>query len=414
MGGERVRIGLIGAGGMGRGHLKTFGKIAEAEVVGVADPSPAALEKVRKDFSVLCFSDIGEMIERTRPAGCVVASPHPHHLAGVLECVRHGVHAFTEKPMTSRVAETDQMIAAARKAGLLLGVMFQARTEGRCRRAKEMIDAGALGEIRRVAMLFAGPRTSAYYRICPWRGTWAGEGGGVLLNQAPHPIDRAIHLAGMPSRVLAARCDGFGHVIETEDRAEALVDYPNGGSGYFLATTAEGPGLSRLEISGDFGRLILDDHSDRLLFGKLPGSCRQFLDSAPGEWDSPKAEWQEIDCALRPGEESGHIACLRDFCLAVRDNRPPMIIGEDGRQSMELANAITLSAADGAPVDIPLSRPRYEEFYAFACAHGKDRRLQELVPLWRRAAKAAASRKAGARKIARKASQKKSGKRGRK
>lgn len=381
----KARIALVGAGGMGRNHLKTFARIEEAEVVGVADPSPRSLEAVRRDFPVPTFAAIGELIEKTRPDGCVIVSPHPFHLGNALECLERGVHVFTEKPMASRALEADRMIAAAEKAGLILAVMFQARTTALARRARELVASGALGGLRRVAMFHVGLRTGAYYRVSPWRGTWAGEGGGVLLNQAPHPMDRAVWLAGMPSRVVGARCEGFGHDIETEDRAEAIVEYANGATGYFLATTAEAPALNRLEISGDLGRLTLDEDAGKLHFHRLPRGCQEFLDAAEGEWASLKAETEELEVALRPGEESGHVACLRDFCRAVRDRRAPMITGQDGRRSLELANAIMLSAANGAPVALPLDREEYERFFAFACRNGQGRRLQELIPLWRRA-----------------------------
>lgn len=397
----KVRVGLIGAGGMGRGHLKTFRNIQEGEIVGVADPSPHSLELVRKDFSVPVFATVAELLDATRLDGCIIASPHPLHLDNARQCLKRGVHVFTEKPMTSRVGEADAMIAAAKKARRILAVMFQARTEGRARRARELIASGALGEIRRVTMLFSGLRTQAYYNTRPWRGTWAGEGGGVLLNQAPHPLDRAIFLCGMPSRVVAARCDGLGHTIETEDWADAMVEYPNGARGYFFATTAEAPAMNRLEISGDRGRLVVDDKLDKILFGRLNGSCPEFLASAPGEWASLQATWEEIDTTLKPGEESGHIACLRDFCQAIRDRRPPMITGEDGRQSMELANAFMLSAANGGPVKIPLGRKEYERFFSFACEHGRGRRLQQLVGLWRRQG-STGTRRTARRKISKK------------
>jgi len=401
MASSKVKIGVIGVGGMGQGHLEKLLKIEECEAVGVTDVAPALVKEVSEKYKVPGYASPAELIERARPAGCTVASPHPAHLANALECFRRGVHVFTEKPMTARVSEADAMIAAARKARLILAVMFQFRTMIATRRAKEILDAGTIGEIRRVAMFHVGLRTNAYYRIRPWRGTWQEEGGGVLVNQSPHTLDRAVYLAGMPSRVLA-RTMTYGHPIETEDQAEAMLAYPNGATGYLFMTTAEAPALGRLELSGDRGRLVIDDDHDKLLLGKLPDSCRDFLAKSPGEWASLKAEWTEVDLAPRPGEETGHSACLRDFCQAIRDGREPMVTGEDGRRSLELANAITFSSFQGAEVKLPLDRKAYDQLLDFACAHGKGNGLGQLIPLWRKragkpAGKAAAKPKPKAR-----------------
>ncbi len=400
MSGAKVRIGLVGCGGMGRGHLNTFKKIEEGEVVGVADPSPQSREKVAKEFNLPVFETPGELIEATRPDGCVIASPHPAHLANALECFKRGVPVFTEKPMASKISEAEAMIAAAKKARLMLAVMFQFRGNIATRRAKEILDAGTIGDIRRVNMVHVGLRSNTYYKICPWRGTWQNEGGGVLINQSPHTLDRAIYLAGMPSKVLA-RTWTYGHPIETEDQAEALLTYPNGATGYMFMSTAEAPATNRLEISGDRGRVVIDDDNGKLLLGKLPDSCKNFLATSDQEWASLKAEWTEVDLTPRPGEETGHIVCLRDFCQALRDKRQPMVVGEDGKRSLELANAIAFSSFQGAEVTLPLGRKAYDEMYSFGCAKGGGRSLQQLIPLWRKLAASPAKKAAG--KPARKA-----------
>lgn len=394
----KVRIGLIGAGGMGRGHLNTFKKIAEAEIVGVADPSPQSREKVAKEFNLPTYETPAELIEKGKPVGCVIASPHPLHLANALECFKRGIHVFTEKPMASKISEADAMIAAAKKAKLMLAVMFQMRGNIAVRRAKEILDAGTIGKLRRLNMIHVGLRTNAYYRICPWRGTWKNEGGGVLVNQSPHTLDRAVYLAGMPSHVLG-RTMTFGHPIETEDQAEAMLRYENGATGYMFMSTAEAPAMNRLEISGDNGRIVIDDDNGKLLLGKLPDACSRFLATNPEEWGSLKGEWQEIDLTPRPGEETGHIVCLRDFAQALRDKRKPMITGEDGCRSLELANAITMSSFEGRELEMPLSRKGYDALYKFGVENGTGKNLQKLIPLWRKQ-KSAPAKKTASKKSA--------------
>jgi predicted dehydrogenase len=389
MSGAKVRIGVIGVGGMGQGHLRKLVTIEECELVGVADASAETVRKVSAEFKVPGFASAAELIDKAKPQGCTIASPHPVHLANALECFKRGVHAFSEKPMASKISEAEAMVAAAKQAKLILAVMFQMRVSIAVRRAREILAAGTIGEIRRVNMIHVGLRTNAYYRLCPWRGTWKGEGGGVLINQSPHTLDRAVHLAGMPSKVLA-RTMTYGHPIETEDQAEVVLTYPNGATGYMFMSTAEAPAMCRLELSGDRGRLVIDDDHDKLLLGKLTDSCRSFLAANPEEWGSLKGEWSEVDLTPKPGEETGHIANLRDFCQAIRDNRPPLVTGEDGKRSLELANAITYSSFEGGEVELPLNREAYDELYQFGVDNGTGKDLQKLIPLWRqRGAKSA-------------------------
>jgi predicted dehydrogenase len=381
----KVRTVVIGVGAMGRNHLKHLAAAPEAKIVGVSDVSEKLARKIAREYNVPWSTNVAEIIEKTKPIAATIASPHPTHLEIALECFRHKLHVFTDKPMTSLVSEADRMIAAARKARRILAVMFQFRCEIAVRRAKELVASGKIGEIGRVSLFCSSYRTQAYFRASPWRGTWNGEGGGVLTNQAPHMLDAMIHLTMMPSAV-TGRCTTVNHNIETEDRADALLDYANGAVGHVFATTAEAPSFCRLEISGDRGRIEIEDFKS-LRIGRLSTSCQRFTRSSRDEWGQPPVKWQEIDLTPRRGEMVHHGANIRDFVQAVQKGRKPMVTGESGRQSLELANAIVLSAFQGKTIKMPVKRRQYDRLLDYLCRRGTGRAVQDSIRTWRSASR---------------------------
>ncbi len=382
---SKVRTVVIGVGAMGRNHLKHLAASPEAKVVGVSDVSEKLARKAAKEYGVPWSTNVAEIIKKTDPIAATIASPHPTHLSIALECFKHKLHVFTDKPMTSVLSEADRMIAAARKARRTLAVMFQFRAAIAIRRAKKLIDDGAIGEIQRVSLFHSSYRTQAYFQASPWRGTWAGEGGGVLMNQAPHTLDVMIHLGGMPVAA-TARCATVGHRIETEDQADALLDYANGAIGHVYATTAEAPSFCRLEISGDRGRVEIDDFK-KLRFGKLATGCRKFARSSRDEWGKPPVKWKEIDLTPKRGEMVHHGANIRDFVQAIQKGRKPMVTGKSARQSLELANAMILSAFRGETVSMPVKRREYDRLLDYLCKRGAGRTVQDSIRAWRRSAR---------------------------
>jgi predicted dehydrogenase len=381
----KVRVIVVGVGGMGRSHLRNLMKVREAEVVAAVDVDPSYAVAAAEEAGCFAFKNITKAAKGTRARAAVIATPHPLHLAAARECFRNRLHVLCEKPLCSLIGEADRMVAAAKKHRRVLAEMLQYRASIACRRARELIQKGVIGEITRVNMIHVGLRTQAYYDERPWRGTWAGEGGGVLLNQSPHTIDRAIYLAGMPCRV-RAECRTAGHRMETEDFAEALLEYPGGATGHMLMTTAEHPGENRLEIVGRKGRIAIEGNNDRLLLSTMKQPLPKWLAACKKAWASPEVETREVPLKPRRGEEEGHRAVLRDFCLVVQGKRKrPIAPGDDGSRSLELANGITLSAFKGEPVKLPLRRAEYARVFKFACERGKGRKLQDTIAAWRRA-----------------------------
>lgn len=353
---EPLRIGLVGLGTMGRGHLEKSRDLVDARIVAVADIVDRAVAEAKEKYDVVGFGGHQEMIDSGTIEAILIATPHPFHAPIAIYAAQRHVHVLVEKPIAVTVAEADRMVAAARASGITLGVMFQLRTDGLYRRAKEIIESGALGDIYRTTLIAsAWYRTQAYYDSGAWRGTWRDEGGGVVMNQAPHSLDMFTWLGGRPSRVVA-RAWTRGHRVEVEDTVSSLIEYPNGATGYLYTTTAEWPGENRFEFIGTRGKLVILDDTIRLY--RLDRPLGEEIQTG-AHWGKPTGAWEDI-----PVERGnwGHAEVTRRFARAVRSGEPLVAQGDDGVAALELANALLLSGFRRVPVDLPLDRGAYDAF----------------------------------------------------
>src|SRR5258708_18626978 len=222
------------------------------EIAAVCDVNLAAAERQAERIGCPYFADHREMLAAIRPDAVSVLAPHPFHAAIAIDCLNAGTHVLVEKPIAVQVAEADRMIEAAAQAGRLLAVNLQHRTRGEIRTARKLLQSGRLGDIQRVEMVVIWTRTASYYAQAGWRGTWQGEGGGVLMNQSPHTLDLVCHLVGQPSRVVAWNRTMF-HAIQTEDTSLAMLEWADGALGSLLVSTAQAGGPQRLAIAGRRG-----------------------------------------------------------------------------------------------------------------------------------------------------------------
>ena len=338
---------------MGGNHARSFADIEEATLVAVADVNAETAEKVAQQTGATAFASAEELIEKGDVEAILIATPHFFHPPVAMHAAAHGVHVLSEKPLAVTVAAADAMVEAADKGGVLLGVMFQQRLEDRRAKMKQMVQSGALGELHRISIVAPWYRPQAYYEMGAWRGTWKGEGGGILMNQAPHSVDQFIWLMGENPRSVQAMVNTRLHNIEVENTAMALVNFGPGKSGYFYASTAEIPGGERVELAGDNGLLALD--SDGLRFYELEMPLSQHLATAQGGFSQPKGEWRNIEIDTPNGS---HNDVTRAFCRAVRANDASLLVadGRDGMKALELANAILLAGYSHREVELPVDR----------------------------------------------------------
>ena len=353
---EKVRVGIIGVGGMGSGHAKNIKEIEETELTAVSDVDQETVNRVAQDYNVPGFTDYKELIKSGLVDAVLIATPHYFHPEIGIAAMEAGLHVLTEKPIAVSVKEADAFLKAAKRTGKVFGVMYQSRTLPTIRKAREIIESGKLGEIRRTSMINPDYRCQAYYDSGTWRATWSGEGGGVLINQAPHGIDLFMLLGGMPSRI-TARVRTKLHKIEVEDEADALLEYPNGAWGYYFVSTDEAPAGKRIEIVGDNGKLLLDDET--LKFYSLKTSIPEFTVENKVMWGGPEVVEEKLEL---PECETGHKAIAKNFARCILKGEKLLAPGEDGIKSVEFINAIILSGKKNKPVDIPVNREEYEEF----------------------------------------------------
>jgi predicted dehydrogenase len=349
---DYLRFGVIGTGGMGMGHVGT--NIEEAKLTAVCDISPEAAKKASEKGDVPSFSKPEDLLDSGLADMVIIATPHYFHPTIAIEAFKRGLHVLSEKPITVTVSQADAMIQAAKDSGKQFGVMFQNRTINRNRLAKKIIDDGRLGEIYRTNLIMGWFRSQAYYDSGTWRATWTGEGGGVLINQAPHFLDMFTWLGGMPS-VIDGRVRTRMHDIEVEDEAFALLEYPNGASGYLYASTTEVPGTERIEICGDKGKLLLDGGSIRLW--EVEPSIRDFNENSEAMWGDPKAT--EVPLEYEKGG-GAHADVTRNFARSILYGEDLIAPGAEGINAVEMINGVILSGKRNKPVSLPVDRAEYD------------------------------------------------------
>jgi predicted dehydrogenase len=352
-------VGVIGIGGMGRGHCLRIGReVKETVLAAVCDTDGPTAARAGAEFAVPHFRSHRALARSGLCDAVIVATPHPSHPPITVACVKAGLHVLTEKPLSEDIFTAERMVRAAQEHGVVLGVMFQQRFDPLCRAAREIVGRGDLGRIIRATLIAPDYRSQAYYDAGQWRATWTGEGGGVLINQAPHITDFFVGLTGLPETVTGTVATK-AHRIEVEDFAQATLVYPGGGTGYLYATTTEpGPAMT-LEIAGDRGKLLIRDWQLRLLRFTQPVS--EFTRKNRDMWAKPAWEEVPVEVQRRP---TGHADVMRNFARHILYGEPLLCSGQSGLAQLELANAIVLSSYRGRTVSLPISRMAYHRLLA--------------------------------------------------
>jgi len=350
---EKVKIGVIGVKGIGKTHINAIVSSENAELFAVADINREAGKTAASNYGVEWYRNYEEMLEQKDLDAVTICTPHFLHSPMALKAFAYNKHVLVEKPMAISVSEADEMIRESRKKGLKLGVVFQERTKPINQEVKKLIDSGEIGRIYRACMEACYFRTQAYYNRDSWRGKWATEGGGVLINQAIHDLDLFQWLLGKPVKI-QGRIGTMYHQIEVEDLASATVLFENGAQGIFQASVIDPIRTRRLEVCGDKGKIELNGEPRRAVLKK---NLREYI--ASGKiWDSSQEfEWFEI----KPKIEmiSGHRAVIEDFAQAILFDREPLVNGEEGRTALEMVNAIILSSYEERTVSLPIDRNAY-------------------------------------------------------
>ena len=358
---DEVRIGIVGYGGMGSHHARYLkaGEVPRATVTAAADVDPARLkvaaEQLGEDIAV--FGSAEALLDAGVCDAIIIATPHYFHPPVAVLAFERGLHVLSEKPAGVYTRQVREMNEAAAASGKVFALMFNQRTRPIYCKLKELIDAGELGTLRRTNWIATSWfRAQSYYDSGGWRASWAGEGGGVLINQCPHNLDLWQWICGMPSRVRAFCFFGKYHDIEVDDDVTAYVEYPNGATGVFVTGTGDAPGTNRLEVTGDRGKIVVEGNSLEFWRNRVPAG--EFSRTFTGGFGQPEC-WK-VDVPVR-GSDGGHVEVTRKWVGAILEGTPLVAPGEEGIQSLQLSNAMLLSAWTDAWVDIPVDEDLFCE-----------------------------------------------------
>ena len=368
---DKIRLGIIGAGNMGKAHSKNVaveGLCPSVELVAVADIAPKALEWCREHLpeSVALFDDAEKMLDSGLIDTCLIAVPHYYHPHYAKECFKRGINVLTEKPAGVYTRQVREMNAAAAASGVKFGIMFNQRTNPLFKKAHEIVHSGQLGNLKRMVWIITNwYRTQAYYDSGSWRGSWKGEGGGVLLNQAPHNLDLWQWICGMPDRVYARCAVGKYHNVGIEDDVTIYAEYDSGMTATFMTTTGETPGTNRLEIAGELGKIVIE--GGKLKWWKLERNERDICANEKNGFYSGKPEYEEIENQ----EVAGHPFILENFAQSILYGTEMLSPGEDGINSLTISNAAYLSSWTGRMIDLPFDEAEFERHLEELCANEK-------------------------------------------
>ena len=352
---QELRLGIIGLGNMGQFHANAIaaGKITDCHLAAVCDPDGRQLVR---HLPARGFLSSSELINSGEVDAVLIATPHYSHTTIGIEALGAGLHVLIEKPLSVHKADCERLLAAHRGRKQVFAAMFNQRTDPHYLKLREMIRDDELGTIRRINWIVTHWfRTAVYYASSSWRATWAGEGGGVLLNQSPHKLDLWQWLFGMPTKVRAFCQFGRYHDIEVEDDVTAYFEYENGTTGVLITSTGEAPGTDRLEIAAEKGRVIIQDGRFYWTRNEVPMS--KFSKESPDGFAKPQTSEMEFPIA---GHRGQHNEVLQNFVNAILHGERLIAPAEEGIYSVELANAMVFSSATDMTVSLPLDAGLFE------------------------------------------------------
>lgn len=360
---RRLRTALVGCGKVGQIHAQALGTLPGSEFVAACDDQPGRADALGGPYGARGFSDVATMMREAAPEVVCVCTPHPLHVGPTVLAASGGAHVLIEKPLAASLADCDAMLAAARKAGVTIGVVSQRRWCEPVQRMKAAIDSGKIGRPALGVVTMLNWRDEAYYRSDPWRGRWDTEGGGVLVNQAPHHIDLLLWMMGDEIEEVSGYWSNINHPsVEVEDTATALIRFKSGGLASVVASLSQKPGLfTKVHVHGSLGASVgvETDRGASFVAGMstIAEPALNDLWNVPGE-EPALASFQDEDrAAFLKVDATNHYHALQieDFLNAVRDGRPPLVTGEDGRRVVEVFTAVYRSQRDGKPVRFPLA-----------------------------------------------------------
>lgn len=371
---DKVRYGIVGIGKQGSRYAGQLfaGMDKNGVLSAVCDIAEDRREWAKNKFGdkVKVFENYEEMFSSGLIDAVIIDTPHYAHPVIAKKALEMNLHALSDKPAgvyTKAVREVAEY-AKSEKAQLKFGLLYNQRTSKIYKKAKEIIESGQLGNLKRIVWIITNwYRPQAYYSQGGWRGTWAGEGGGVLINQDPHQLDLFTWLANSKITSVNAIARTVGRQINVENDVTATCTFENGATGVFITSTHEAPGTNRLEISGDGGKIVISGSADftmKLEFTKLETLEPEFSKTNTVFMGKPKNKTVKVKFMLHEMlkglliDKGQHINVIRNFSNVLLGKETKLIGNyEEGLNGLTFSNAIHLSAWLGRTVS-----PQEENF----------------------------------------------------
>jgi predicted dehydrogenase len=347
-----IGFGIIGCGMISRFHAKAVADIRGAKVVACQDAFPQAADKLAAELGCTAYHDLDALLADPDVDVVTVCTPSGLHMEPAVAAAKAGKHIIVEKPLDITLARCDAMIAAAKKAGVVLSTIFPSRFHESSQLVKQAIDKGRFGRLTMGDAYVKWFRTQEYYDSGAWRGTWKLDGGGALMNQAVHSVDLLLWFMG-PAVEVAAYTATLAHQrIEVEDVAVATICFASGALGVIEASTATWPGeLKRIEISGDAGSAVVREED--LAVWKFAKETQ--ADEAIRQKMASRTQTGGGAADPKAIGHHGHMLQFQDVLASIKKGKQPLIDGPEGRKAVELILAIYKSAETGKPVKLPLA-----------------------------------------------------------
>jgi predicted dehydrogenase len=358
---NKVRTAIVGCGKVGHLHAAALKTLPASEFVAVCESNLERGKAFAEKYGVKAYATIDDLIAAGTAEMITVATPHPAHAEAATKAARAGLHVLVEKPLAASLADCDAILAAARAGGGALGMICQRRFFEPCQRIRHAIDEGKLGRPILGTVTMLGWRDAAYYRSDPWRGTWQGEGGGVLVNQAPHQLDLLLWYMGEIDEIFGYWANLNHPMIEVEDTAVTVIRFKSGALGNIIVSNSQNPALyGKVTVHGSNGASVGVQTDGGAMFIAGMSSITEpplnDLWTVPGE-ENRLAQWRQEDTAhfnsINAVEHYHHLQ-INDFLQAILDKRPPLITGEQGRRTVELFTAIYRATRDRCAIRFPL------------------------------------------------------------
>lgn len=348
-----IGFGIIGCGMIAGFHAKAIADIPGAKLVGCQNRRIESAERLANEWGAVAYEDLDEMLANPKIDVVTICTPSGAHMEPAIAAAKAGKHLIVEKPLEITLKRCDKIIAACEENDVVVSTIFPSRFHKASQLVKKAIDKGRFGTLTLGDAYVKWFRTQEYYDSGQWRGTWALDGGGALMNQAIHSVDLLTWLMGPITEIRAVTATLAHKRIEVEDVAIASLRFANGALGTIEATTAAFPGmLKKIEIHGSEGSAVIEEEDIKVWdFSKQTAADKKIIK----EFESVTETGGGAADPTAIGHQA-HTKQFKDVLKAIKTGGPMMVDGPEGRRSVEVILGVYKAAETGKTVTLPMAK----------------------------------------------------------